>query len=117
VRSPTERGRGDRVIREKTERQDDGASDVDDGSMVLMFDIKGGQPRGGGIGASAETHEKEKEKKRDDHTLNAMLPNTTSGSASLNRKKVPISCRVRRGGGGYAHVIAALGIWDAKKMV
>lgn len=45
-----------------------------------------------------------------------MLP-TTSGSASLNTKKVPTSYRVRRGGGVYAHVIAALGIYDAKKMV
>jgi hypothetical protein len=52
------------VIREKTGRQDDGASDVD-GRCGGRFhgvdvDIEGGHPLGGRIGAGEETREKKR---------------------------------------------------------
>jgi len=38
---------------------------LDDGSMVLMLTtLQGGHPRGEGIGASGETHEKKKRKEK-----------------------------------------------------
>jgi hypothetical protein len=61
----------------KTKKQDDGASDMD-WRCGRWFHSAAVDIEVGRIGVSAET----REKKKDEHTVNAMLP-TTSGSESL----------------------------------
>jgi hypothetical protein len=72
-------------MREKTERQDDGpgAGNVDERCGRRFYgadvDIEGGHPRRRDRSKRGDTRKK---KKKDEHTLNAILP-TTSRSANL----------------------------------